>query len=85
MTFGKLEIQSHKNYNRVMNHLITAQRSRNQKNRRTRPKPSMILCVTRRVIPDDSNFKQQLDSMSFRLGLLKLKLSNLKATVTHQK
>ena len=31
------------------------------------------------------NMKEQLDNMSYRLSLLRLQLSNLKATVTHQK
>ena len=50
-----------------------------------RTKKNTLICVTPWAIWADLSFKQQSQSMSFRLGLLNLKLSNLKATVTHQK
>ena len=33
-------------------------------------KTTTLFCVTRRVVVADLNFKQQFDSMPFRLGLL---------------
>ena len=48
-------------------------------------KNTTLIRVTRRMIQADFNFKQQFNSLSFRLVLLKLKMLNRKATVTDQK
>ena len=48
-------------------------------------KSSTPFYVTHKMIWNFVNLKEQFDNMSYRLSLLRLQLSNIKAIVTHQK